>query len=144
MAAVREYSAGVVVIRLEGRWCRFLLLRAYSYWDFPKGRVEPGEEPLATALREAAEEAGITDLTFPWGTAYHETAPYSGGRKVARYYAGRTRQSEVTLPVSRELGRPEHHESRWASLPAARGLVGERVRAALDWAADLAGCGENG
>ncbi|GGF35441.1 DNA mismatch repair protein MutT [Marmoricola endophyticus] len=28
-------------------------------WTFPKGLPEPGEEPLATALREYAEELGV-------------------------------------------------------------------------------------
>jgi len=28
-------------------------------WSFPGGKVEAGEEPLATALREAAEEIGL-------------------------------------------------------------------------------------
>lgn len=140
MASVREHAAGVVVIRPEDGDCRFLLLRAYNYWDFPKGVVAPGEGPLETAIREAEEEAGITDLTFPWGTACHQTEPYRGGRKVARYYAARTRQVDLTLPVSPELGRPEHHEYRWAGLEEARSLLGDRVRRALEWAARLAEC----
>ena len=140
MPTVQERSAGVVVIRSEQGECRFLLLRAYNYWDFPKGRVEAGEDPLQAARREAAEEAGITELEFPWGTACHETEPYSRGRKVARYYVGRTRQVALTLPVSPELGRPEHHEYRWVDQSEARQLLGERVRAALEWAAETAGC----
>lgn len=140
MPTVRERSAGVVVVREEAGECRFLLLRAYNNWDFPKGLVEAGEDPWQTAVREVAEETGITDLAFPWGTACHETEPYSGGRKVARYYVGRTDQSDVRLPVSTELGRPEHHEYRWADREEARRLVGDRVRAALEWAAETAGC----
>lgn len=30
----------------------------------PKGRIEPGEGPLAAAVREVAEEAGLTDLSY--------------------------------------------------------------------------------
>lgn len=30
-----------------------------GYWSIPKGEVEPGEELLATAIREFAEEVGI-------------------------------------------------------------------------------------
>jgi len=30
-----------------------------KYWDVPKGEADPGESPLATALREAREEAGL-------------------------------------------------------------------------------------
>ncbi|HZW07346.1 MAG TPA: NUDIX domain-containing protein [Phycisphaerales bacterium] len=29
-------------------------------WTIPKGKVEPGEEPLAAALREFTEETGVT------------------------------------------------------------------------------------
>ena len=30
-----------------------------GFWEFPGGRVEPGEEPMAAALRELAEETGL-------------------------------------------------------------------------------------
>ncbi len=49
-------SAGAVVVRQQdGNWL-FLMLRVYNYWDFPKGLVEPGEDPLEAACREAEEE----------------------------------------------------------------------------------------
>ena len=69
---------------------RFLLLRAYRYWDFPKGAVEQQETPLAAAIREVCEETGLTGLEFAWGEDYLETEPYNRG-KVARYYLARTR-----------------------------------------------------
>lgn len=122
----------ILARRAAGEW-RFLLLRAYRYWDFPKGEVEPGEAPLAAARRETAEETGIDDLDFAWGEAYHETPPYAGG-KVARYYLARTRSAEVVLGVNPDLGRPEHHEACWADLDEARRLLGERGRDALEWA----------
>ena len=31
-------------------------------WDLPKGKVDKGEEPHNTALREVGEETGITDI----------------------------------------------------------------------------------
>ena len=82
---LQRLSAGVVVVRDEAGSLRFLLLRAYKNWDFPKGLVEPGEDPLAAAVRETAEETGIADLAFDWGDGYCETVPYARG-KVARYY----------------------------------------------------------
>ncbi|MFW6140605.1 MAG: NUDIX domain-containing protein [Acidobacteriota bacterium] len=58
-------SAGLVIVRQEsGQW-KYLFLRAYRNWDFPKGEVEGDEDPLETAKREAEEEAGISDLDFP-------------------------------------------------------------------------------
>ncbi len=109
------------------------MLRAYNYWDFPKGVVEAGEDPLEAACREVEEETGLTDLVFSWGYGYRETEPYGQG-KVARYYVAETRQSEVVLPVSQELGRPEHHEYRWLSYEEARELLVPRLTRILDWA----------
>ncbi|HLS80805.1 MAG TPA: NUDIX domain-containing protein [Steroidobacter sp.] len=127
-------SAGVVVVRETPEGWRFLLLRAFNHWDFPKGMVEPGEEPLAAAIREVREETLIEDLEFAWGERYMQTGPYSRG-KVARYYLARTRTSDVTLPVIAELGRAEHNEFRWVDLETALQLVSPRVRPIVEWAA---------
>jgi 8-oxo-dGTP pyrophosphatase MutT (NUDIX family) len=133
-AAPRKLSAGVVVVRREAGDWRFLLLRAFKNWDFPKGLVEPGEEPLAAARREVLEETLIEDLRFDWGLEYRETEPY-GHNKVARYYLAATGQCTVTLPVSPELGVPEHHEFRWAGLEEAQALCPSRLAPILGWAA---------
>jgi len=130
----RRLSAGVVVVRADADRWRYLLLRAYNYWDFPKGLVEPGETPLDGARREVEEETEIRDLEFRWGHDFYQTAPYSKG-KIARYYLACTRQEAVTLPVSPELGRPEHEEYRWLPYAAARELLTPRVQTVIDWAA---------
>ncbi len=136
LAAVRRtprLSAGVVVVRLlAGEYC-YLLLRAYRYWDFPKGEVEPGEDLLAAAIREVAEETTLDDLVFRWGEVFYETAPYRGGKTV-RYYLAEARTGEVRLPATATLGRPEHHEFRWLPYAEARALLVPRVREVLDWA----------
>lgn len=129
----RKLSAGVVVTRPCDDGVRLLLLRAYRYWDFPKGEVEPGEDPLDTARREVKEETGLRDLDFRWGEACTETPPYGHG-KIARYYLAESRTGAVELPVSPELGRPEHHEVRWVTFEEGRSLLNERVRAVLEWA----------
>jgi bis(5'-nucleosidyl)-tetraphosphatase len=139
MTAPPTLAAGFVVVRYSGGEPRFLLLRAYGYWDFPKGEVAPGESPIETARRETGEETGLTQLEEPWGESFRETKPYRGGRKVARYYLALGPAGDVTLPVSPELGRPEHHEARWATYEEARELLGERVRAILDWAHERVG-----
>lgn len=95
--------------------------------------VEPGEEPLAAAIREVREETLIEDLHFDWGYDYVETGPYSRG-KVARYHLARTETSAVTLPVIAELGRPEHNEFRWVDEPMALKLVSARVVPIIQWA----------
>ena len=135
-------SAGVVVVRSSPTGWLFLMLRAYRNWDFPKGVVDPGEEPLAGARREVREETLIEDLKFTWGEEYRETAPYSNN-KVARYYVGETRTESVTLPVSPELGRPEHNESRWVDLAGALALASPRVAPIVNWAAAKIGARPN-
>ena len=107
--ALTKRSAGVVVVRRFDGAPRSLLLRCYGYWDFPKGEVEPGEEPLQTARREVTEETGLKDLDFRWAEVFIETPPYAGG-KVARYYLAEYRAGEVILPINPELGHSEHHE----------------------------------
>jgi len=133
-------SAGVVVLRRGPSDWRFLLLRAYRNWDFPKGMVEPGEEPLAAARREVREETLIEDLQFNWGEIYLETAPY-GNRKIARYYVAATLTEKITLPVNPELGRPEHDEWRWVDRDSALSLVVTRLQPIVRWAAEAVGAG---
>jgi len=127
-------SAGVVVVRREGDDWLYLLLRAFNHWDFPKGMVEDGEEPLAAAIREVREESTIEDLDFAWGSNCTQTGPYSGG-KVARYYLAETRRSDVSLPINPMIGRAEHSEYRWVDFDEALELVSPRVRPVVRWAA---------
>ena len=126
-------SAGIVPVRRTADGWLILILRAYKNWDFPKGFIDPGETPLQAARREAAEEADLTDLEFPFGEVFRDTAPYSGD-KIARYYLAETRKEQVVLPVSPELGRPEHHEGRWVSLGEAERRLPPRLQPILAWA----------
>ena len=128
-----QLSAGVVVVMDKPGHCSYLLLRAYSHWDFSKGLLETGEQPIAAARREVEEETGIKQLDFRWGYDYYETGPYRHG-KIARYYLAATTQSQVELRVSQELGRPEHDEYRWVSFEEGLELLGVRVSPVLEWA----------
>ena len=137
---IKKRSAGVVPLRLDNDGWRVLLLRAYKNWDFPKGRVEAGEDLFATARREALEEAALHDLTFPWGSRSMDTVPYSRG-KIATYFLGRTERRDVVLPVNPELGHPEHHEGRWLTFDEAERLVPARLAPILRWARNCSGRG---
>ena len=79
-AAPHRLSSGVVVVSAADRKLRFLLLRAYRNWDFPKGLVETGEQPLDAALREVREETTLENLAFDWGTGFMDTGPYNKGK----------------------------------------------------------------
>lgn len=132
--AERVLSAGVVVVRKSVDGWRVLLLRVYNYWDFPKGIVESGEVPLATARREVREETTIDDLDFAWGESFIDTEPYGREKKVARYFVARTQRETISLPVNPELGKPEHHEWRWCDWESSEQLVTMRLFPVLRWA----------
>ncbi len=129
----RVLSCGAVVLRETQAGWRLLLLRAFTHWDFPKGLLEAGEEPLQAALREVREETSLDDLAFPWGEDFLETGPYSRG-KTARYYLAVTKRSDVAILPNPETGRPEHSEFRWCSFPEARRITAPRVRDVIAWA----------
>ena len=121
------------MFRRSERGFHLLLLRAYKNWDFPKGLVEPGENELDAAKREVAEETGLAELDYPFGEEFKETVPYAAN-KVARYYLAETDAEKIALPVSPELGRPEHHEYRWVSFDEAEELLPPRLAVVLEWA----------
>src|SRR5262249_45102568 len=129
----RVLSAGVIPARRTADGWRLLVLRAFRNWDFPKGIVESGKEPLVAARREVAEETGLADLKLEFGDGWRETMPYAGG-KVARYYLGVTEEERIALPVSAELGRAEHDEARWVTPAEAAQLLPPRLAPILDWA----------
>ena len=59
----RSTHAGAVVFKLTDKGPRYLLVEAAGTrdrWVFPKGHLEKGETAADTALREVAEEAGVS------------------------------------------------------------------------------------
>lgn len=127
------FSAGVAVVRcIDGRW-HYLLLRSFDYWDFPKGEVEPGEEPFDAACREVNEETTLANLDFHWGLGFIESGPYGPRKKTARYYLAQSPAGDVSLPVSAVLGHPEHEEFRWVDAAGAAKLLNRRMQSVLAW-----------
>lgn len=64
--------AAAVILQADGR---FLLARRpegreyAGYWEFPGGKIEPGEDARAALVRELHEELGIeVDEVWPWLT----------------------------------------------------------------------------
>lgn len=93
-------------------------------WTSPAGCRQPGEAVYPAALRELAEEAGLTGLQ-PW--AVDVTGP-SGYREPAQTWA--VFAVDVPADTEIELVDPEHDRYEW--LPAAQA----RQRILPSWVAD--------
>lgn len=66
---VRETTSGGIVFRRtkDGKIEILLIQDAKDRWTIPKGHVEPGEEPKATAEREIREETGLQEMkVYSW------------------------------------------------------------------------------
>lgn len=64
MGVRREVSAGGVVYRREPDGLQIVLAARRTrsgdlVWGLPKGRIDPGEQPPQTAVREVREETGL-------------------------------------------------------------------------------------
>lgn len=69
-------GSGIVIVRKFNDELKFLCLHenmgASSRYDLAKGCIEYGETIKETAVREAFEEAGITNLYFNWDDRFKE------------------------------------------------------------------------
>ena len=133
MAVRREFSAGgVVVRRLRGRWWVAAIRpngKPEGVWALPKGLIDAGETGAETAVREVAEETGLTGrLEQKLGDVrYVYTRDGERIFKVVSFFLLRWRSGRIgELPAGMEL---EVAEARWLPLEDAPRLLaygGER------------------
>ena len=134
----REFSAGGVLVKVIRGLPMVAAIRPQGKpegtWALPKGNLDPGEEPAATALREVFEETGIEGrLVEKLGDVKYTYTRRGGLRvfKIVSFYllrAGRGRIGAID-----EAMRIEVAEARWLPLDDAPRLLaygGEREMAA--------------
>ena len=119
-------AAGVVVFR-PGRRVLLVHRPRYDDWSFPKGKLEPGEHPVAAAVRETEEETGLhVRLTRPLADQHYQAA---GRPKTVRYWTGRVVGRD---DVDDYAANHEIDAVRWVgAAEAADVLTYERDRATL-------------
>jgi len=106
-----QKSAGIVLFRNDSDKNEFLLLNyPQGHWDFVKGKVEEGETPHETALRETKEETGISDFEFIDG--FEESVDYDFRfknediLKTVVFFLAKTNEKKITLAH-------EHNDFVW-------------------------------
>ena len=99
------------MFRKTDEGAKFLLLyRRGSYWNFPKGKFEEGENSLAAAMRETEEETGIkhADLRIIKDFRAYEHFTFRSGKErihdTVILYLAETKQFHVTLAPREHSG----------------------------------------
>lgn len=119
-------AAGGVVHKREKNSLFVLLIFRRDVWDLPKGKVEEGESVRECAVREVAEEVGLSALpviTKQLVQTYHE---YEQGSirfgKTTHWFAMELNAN------SKERFKPQTEEDieevQWVPLSEAKSLVG--------------------
>ena len=115
-------AAGVLIYVIEKKEPSFLLLRSAKTgeWGPPKGKAEPGETELETAVRETYEETGFRRLQFVDG--FQERIAYEVEKKGERkskevvFFLASTEEEDLKLS-------PEHTEAHLATFAEIEQLV---------------------
>lgn len=110
-------AAGVVVLRNTDSLPEVLIVHRphRSDWSLPKGKVDPGEHLLETAVRECAEETGLNvALRAPLPRQSYVAL---GRHKTVDYWLGVIRDDEGFAPDE------EIDEIRWIPVDRAAGIL---------------------
>ena len=142
-------SAGLLMYRLRDSRLEvflahpggpFFARRDDGHWTIPKGEIEPGEDLLATAIREFQEETGLTahgpflplaSIRQKGGKTVHAWA-FAGDWDESQPIKSNTFEIESPLGSGKFLRVPEIDRAAFFTLPAARRKMKDRQRPFLD------------
>lgn len=128
---VREYirhpGAAMIIPVLNEKTVVMVRQFRYSlkqfFWEFPAGKIDPGEKSLETAKRELVEETGYTAESMRYLTAIYPVIGYADER-IDFYLATDLKPGEMKLDEGESL---EVHEVPIADLitQVRRGEIGD-------------------
>jgi 8-oxo-dGTP pyrophosphatase MutT (NUDIX family) len=93
----RRRAAALCLRRKRGRWQLLLVTTRSGRPTLPKGRIEAGEKAAETALREAAEEAGVRGVV----TGHVGSWRHGDARQHVEGYVVRVRETARPHPSER-------------------------------------------
>jgi ADP-ribose pyrophosphatase YjhB (NUDIX family) len=98
---VIEAAGGIV----ENNENKFLFIYRNGKWDLPKGKMEAGENPDETAIREVKEECGIQNIEidrFLLDTYHLFTENHKKRLKITHWYKMREIKKSPLIPQTEE------------------------------------------
>jgi len=139
-AATREYirhpgAVAVVPLLDDGR---LVLVRQYRYpiakaiYEFPAGKLDPGEDQLECARRELREETGYRAGEWAFACEIHNAAAYST-ESIWIYFARGLVAGEQRLEAGEFLDVVTFSEAELDSLAAGCDLPDVKTRIGLHW-----------
>lgn len=117
---IDQKSAGFILFKDEAERKYLLLNHGMDYWNFPKGKLETGENYMDAAKRELIEEAGIENIQIiegfekSFGYSFHVKEGLI--KKVVKMYLAKYLHGAIQL--SRE-----HEDIKWFALADAMAIL---------------------
>lgn len=111
-----EHNGGVAIAALtdEGKLVMVRQFRKAAekvMFEVPAGKIEPGEDPAVTAVRELKEETGYTPATCEYLTCFYSSVGYST-EKIYIYLATGLVPGETDFDENEAIDREEYSLSQ--------------------------------